>query len=82
MTDVDWDKVAEEANDSPRALLAEVLAKVDDITDVVILFHDKDGNHTIYQSTSSLALTIAMLSYAHWAQCHHVWEGVEHDEPA
>ena len=40
---IDWDGVAAEANDSPRVVLAEALAHVDEMSEVIVISRARDG---------------------------------------
>ena len=42
MADIDWDSVAFEADHSPRALLAELLADADEIETLVVIISKAD----------------------------------------
>ena len=65
---IDWDAIAEEADHSVRGILAELLARADEITNLVVVFHDTiDAQHT-WQSTSSVAMTISMLALSQWCE--------------
>lgn len=77
---IDWDEVLQEAEDSPRGLLSEVLQRADDIEQVVIVFVDKDGVSNTWEYTGSSYHTIAMLSFGHWRACQVVRENAE-EEP-
>ena len=61
---IDWDKLADDANDSPRGMLAELLSEADDITNLVVIWHDKESKQHRWTSTESRAMSIAMLVYA------------------
>lgn len=65
--DINWDEVAQEADDSPRSLLAEVLARADDIEGVVILVKGKDGIQRRWNSVQSEEHIVAMLELAKFA---------------
>lgn len=71
---IDWDGLVEEAEDSPRAILAEVLARADEITDVVVIFIDKDGASSTWASTTTEDRAIAMLAYSHWAKMKQIYD--------
>ena len=43
--EINWDDVAEELGDTPRARLAQALAEADDMLAVVIVFETKTGQH-------------------------------------
>lgn len=42
---IDWDNLAEEIEDSPRARLLQALAQADEMMSVVIAYELKDGSH-------------------------------------
>ena len=71
---IDWDKVADDAEDSPRGLLSELLNQADEITNLIVVFHDKHGAQQVYQNTESVAVSIAMLRYAEWCELKRVNE--------
>ena len=72
MTEVDWNQLAQDAEDSPRGLLAELIGQADEIQDIVIVFtsgeEGSEFTHT-WQSARHQAMTIALLEYARWHQC-------------
>jgi len=71
---VDWEDVLQEADDSPRSILAEVTSRVDEITNLAILFHDKDGKQHEYYCVASNSMAIAMLSLAHYTAVQEIAE--------
>ena len=75
MTNVNWDEVLQEADDSPRSILAECLARADEITNLLVIFHDKDGRQHEYTCLESAALGIAMLNRALFTAVKEVNEG-------
>lgn len=42
---IDWDNLAEEIEDSPRARLLQALDRADDMMAVVVVYELKDGSH-------------------------------------
>lgn len=58
---VDWDEALDEADRSPRSILAEMLARADEIKDVIIIANFTDGSQETYQSVESQAMSIGML---------------------
>ena len=71
---VDWGEVLEEAEDSPRGLLSEVLARVDDIENLVIIFHGKEGMANTWSSCETGYHLIAMLDHAKWYEEKKVYD--------
>lgn len=61
--EINWDEVAQEADDTPRSILAEVLGIADDIESVVVLIEDKDGAQRSWWAASEKDV-IAMLELA------------------
>ncbi len=61
---INWDEVAEEADGTPRALLADALAQVDDVEDVIIITKNKEGQMRRWISTAGVIHTVAMLEMA------------------
>ena len=74
---IDWDGLINEASDSPRAVLAEVLAKADEIKNVVIVFHDHEGVASTFYAAESMYHVIAMLDYAKWHQMKKINRAVD-----
>lgn len=68
-SEIDWDGLIGEASDSPRALLAEVLAEADDIEEVVIVWRREDGTTGTFWRCDSQSAMIGMLEYAKWFEC-------------
>lgn len=68
---VNWDEVAQEADDSPRSLLAEVLGRVDEVDQLIIITVDSDGriHRWTYGSDQQL---LSMLDMAHFYICQSV----------
>ncbi len=50
--DIDWDAIAEDADYSPRSVLAEVLAGADDIEKVIVVILAKDEG--LYSARSNM----------------------------
>lgn len=75
MAEIDWDGLIGEASDSPRALLAEVLAEADDIEELVIVWRREDGTTGTYCRCDSQAAMLGMLTYAQWAECSKIRNG-------
>ena len=75
MVEVNWDDVANEAYDSPRGLILEVLGLLDGsgIQDVIILTRDESGQLGKYHTAIGTADIIAMLEFAKWLQCQVAW---------
>ena len=61
---VDWDHILANASDTPHSLLLRALEEADAITELVIVYHTKDGMQQIISSVSSIAMAIAMIEYA------------------
>mgnify|MGYP001592833343 CR=1 FL=1 len=61
---IDWDGIAEEADNSPRSLLAEVLSRADEITALVIIWRDHELNQYVALSTETYEQAIAMVELA------------------
>ena len=61
---IDWDSVAQNADDSPRSILAECLSKVDEFKDVIVLVRDKDDLQRVWHCTPDIEHAIAMLALA------------------
>lgn len=59
--EIDWDEVGQAADDKPRSILAEVLGRAEEITNLVVIFHDKDGRQHEYSVAGDETL-IAMLN--------------------
>ena len=77
---VDWDAILADAEDSPRGLLAELLARADDIKELVVVFVTLDGEveqTNTWQSTRHQAMTIAMLEYAKFHQCQLMYDATQ-----
>ena len=77
---VDWGAILADAEDSPRGLLAELLARADDIKELVVVFVTLDGEAeqtNTWQSTRHQAMTIAMLEYAKWHQCQLMYDAAQ-----
>lgn len=51
MSEVNWDKIVEDADESPRALLAKFLAEADDITSLVIIVERKSSDPDAHEQT-------------------------------
>lgn len=64
--EINWDEVAQEADDTPRSVLAEVLGQADDIDEIIILVHFKDGNQREWYVASD-PVRLTMLTIAHAA---------------
>lgn len=77
MTEIDWDELLSEVENTPRAMLAEVLAQADNIKNVVIVFHDQDGKASCWCCTESGYHAVAMLEYAKWEQLQRVSQAGE-----
>ena len=61
---IDWDEVVQEADDSPRSILAECLAKCDEFSDVIVIAMSPDdkGNYVRHWlATASTERAVAML---------------------
>jgi len=79
---VDWDRVAEQADNTPRAVLAEFLGMADDIDTVVVVIRRKnlDPNEDaatdfIRYSTSGAAVTaLGLIRYAQMCLEDHIME--------
>ncbi len=64
MVDVNWDDVAQEADDSPRSLLAQALSQADDIDSVVIIKRMKESDLVTFSaSTKSAVETAGLLAF-------------------
>jgi hypothetical protein len=72
VTDIDWDQALKDAEDSPRGLLAEVLALADEIKNIVIVVRDNDGQANCWLHTESGYHAVAMLEYAKWYELQKV----------
>ncbi len=64
MGDVNWDEALEEADNTCRSLLAEVLGQVEDIDRLVVLVRDVDGGRQRSWTLGSEEEVIAMLELA------------------
>ena len=64
MNEINWEEVAEEADNSPRSILAECLAKADEIEDIVILWRDKEQTQHCSFAAASMERGIAMMELA------------------
>lgn len=67
MDSVNWDQVADDADNSPRSVLAEVLGMADDIEDVVIVIRtnaNRGDSLISYRSVSTGAMELALLEWA------------------
>ena len=77
MTEIDWNQLAQDAEDSPRGLLAELIGQADEIKDIVIVFttgeEGSEFTHT-WASARHQAMMIAMLDYARWYECRKMYE--------
>lgn len=73
--EIDWEAVAEEADNTPRSLLAEVLAEAEEIDAMIILVKGKDGVQREW-FIASQELRIAMLAVAHHSAVLEVVEGL------
>ena len=65
---IDWDKVADDAEKTPRGLLAEFLADIDEIDTIVIIArrYDPGEGDTVRYETSGSAFTA--LGLVQWAK--------------
>ena len=63
---IDWDDVAEAADNTPRSLLAEVLGIADEIESLIILVHKADGTQREWWITTDVT-RVTMLALAHYA---------------
>lgn len=70
---VDWEGILQEADDSPRSILAEVLGRADEILNLVIIFSDKDGMQHEYIVASDQS-RISMLNLALYTAVKNVAE--------
>lgn len=61
---VNWDEVAKDAEGAIPVILAELLATAEDISNLVVVYHLKDGSHHVARNVKSLAMQIGMLEYA------------------
>ncbi len=70
---VDWEGILQEADDSPRSILAEVLGRAEEIVDLVVLFVGTDGKQHEYFIGSDQS-RISMLALAHYTAVKEVSE--------
>ena len=77
MSEIDWDDVANEAADSPRGLLAEVLGRADEIEELIIIANFKDGMQQRWLRLNSAAMGISMLALAQYNMLEEVQEESE-----
>lgn len=61
---IDWDSIAEEADNTPRSLLAEVLGKVEEVEELIILIRDKHNLQRCGHLTADGEHFVAMLALA------------------
>lgn len=60
--DVNWDEVLEEADNTPRSFLAELLGIADEIDEMVVLIAGKDGlQRSWYIADQQHAIAMAAL---------------------
>ena len=69
---IDWDSVVENAENTPRGMLAELLGYADEIENLIVIFHTKDGAQHVYQNTASVSVSIAMMEFAKWCELKRV----------
>ena len=72
---IDWDKVANDADRSPRALLAEYLAQADEFETVVVIVNksDDEGNDNwAYETSGSAVKAEGLIGVAYRAIKRHV----------
>lgn len=65
---VDWASILAEAEDSPRGLLAQMLAMADDLKNIVIVWEDSTGYTGTWSSADSRAQVIGLLAYAQFRE--------------
>ena len=75
---IDWDCVAKAANDSPRVVLAAVLAHVDELSEVIVVSRARDGSG-IDWAASSVTVTdaLGMLAFAQALMLRHAFKGCD-----
>ena len=75
---IDWDGVAASANDSPRVVLAAVLAHVDEISEVIVVSRARDGS-TVDWAASSITVTdaLGMMAFAQALMLRHAFKGCD-----
>jgi hypothetical protein len=61
---VDWDEVLEQADATPRSILAEVLARADEVKDLALVFVDTEGEIHFYASTQASVYALGLLRIA------------------
>ena len=74
---IDWDEVADDADNSPRGLLADALSHADEIKEVIIIMNFEDGRQQTYSKVETTAMEIAMLELAKWNILKYVHEESE-----
>lgn len=62
--DINWDDIAAEADNTPAAMLSEVIGKVNVNDEVIIITCDERGLQTTYHLTETMQNAIAMLELA------------------
>ena len=76
LMDVSWDDVANEAQVSPRGLLADALARADEIGNIIVIYHI-DGAQYHSSNVDSTAMMIGMLETTKYETLREMYEGAE-----
>ena len=66
---IDWDRVAGDAEETPRALLAEILAEADDIETLVVIVSKPDADdpvtkHILWETRGDGVSALGLVQYA------------------
>lgn len=73
---IDWDKIADDAESSPRNVLSYWLEQADEITDAIVIVNLKDGGATAFtHSELDYATVIGMLELVKHATIHDMGVG-------
>ena len=78
--EVNWDDIIEDAEMAIPVMLAELLAKADDITNLVVLYHLKgDKAPHAWRHTQSQAVSLGMLEYEKHLIMHELMAAVDEE---